>query len=84
VYFLSFKKGGKIQTGLNCEYDGLSEACFKSLSHSKLLGKFSHSGQICLHWAAATLKGPAHRDIRAKNLPILYEDGPRAVMGVKK
>jgi hypothetical protein len=26
VHFLSFKKGGKIQTGLNCEYDGLSEA----------------------------------------------------------
>ena len=33
VHFLSFKKGGKIQTGLNCEYDGLSEACL-SLSHS--------------------------------------------------
>ena len=29
----SFKKGGKIQTGLNCEYGGLSEACL-SLSHS--------------------------------------------------
>jgi hypothetical protein len=25
----------------------------------------------------------AHRDIRAKNFPFLYEDGPRAVMGVK-
>jgi hypothetical protein len=23
----SFKKGGKIQRGLNCEYDGLSEVC---------------------------------------------------------
>jgi hypothetical protein len=33
VHFLSFKKGGKIQTGLNCKYDGLSEACL-SLSHS--------------------------------------------------
>ena len=33
VHFLSFKKGGKIQTGLNCEYDGLSEACL-SFSHS--------------------------------------------------
>jgi hypothetical protein len=33
VHFLSFKKGGKIQTGLNCEYDVLSEACL-SLSHS--------------------------------------------------
>ena len=31
----SFKKGGKIQTGLNCEYDGLSEACL-TLSHSNL------------------------------------------------
>ena len=31
----SFKKEGKIQTGLNCEYDGLSEACL-SLSHSSL------------------------------------------------
>jgi hypothetical protein len=29
----SFKKGGKIQTGLNCEYDGLSEVVL-SLSHS--------------------------------------------------
>ena len=27
------KKGGKIQTGLNCEYDGLSEVIL-SLSHS--------------------------------------------------
>ena len=35
VHFLSFKKGGKIQTGLNCEYDGLSETCL-SLSHSRL------------------------------------------------
>ena len=25
----------------------------------------------------------ANRDIRAKNFPFLYEDGPRAVMGVK-
>ena len=25
----------------------------------------------------------AHRDIRAKIFPFLYEDGPRAVMGVK-
>ena len=29
----SFKKGGKIQTGLNCEYDGLSEVIL-TLSHS--------------------------------------------------
>ena len=29
----SFKKGGKIQTGLNCEYDGLSKVIL-SLSHS--------------------------------------------------
>ena len=29
----SFKKGGKIQTGLNCGYDGLSEVIL-SLSHS--------------------------------------------------
>ena len=28
----SSKKGGKIQTGLNCEYDGLSEVVL-SLSH---------------------------------------------------
>ena len=28
-----FKKGGEIQTGLNCEYDGLSEVML-SLSHS--------------------------------------------------
>jgi hypothetical protein len=52
----SFKKGGKIQTGLNCEYDGLSEACL-SISHFNLPGQFSLSGQIFLHWAAATLKG---------------------------
>ena len=32
----SFKKGGKIQTGVNCEYDGLSEACL-SLSHSSVM-----------------------------------------------
>ena len=31
----SFKKGGKIQTGLNCEYDGFSEACL-SFSHSTI------------------------------------------------
>ena len=30
----SFKKGGGIQTGLNCEYDGLSEVML-SLSHSR-------------------------------------------------
>ena len=30
----SFKKGGKIQTGLNCEYDGLSKVML-TLSHSK-------------------------------------------------
>ena len=30
----SFKKGGEIQTGLNCEYDGLSEVML-SLSHSR-------------------------------------------------
>ena len=30
----SFKKGGKIQTGLNCEYDSLSEVIL-SLSHSR-------------------------------------------------
>ena len=29
----SFKKGGKIQTGLNCEFDGLSKVIL-SLSHS--------------------------------------------------
>ena len=28
----SFKKGGKIQTGLNCEYDGLSKVVL-TLSH---------------------------------------------------
>ena len=27
VWFISFKKGGKIQTGLNCEVDSLSKAC---------------------------------------------------------
>ena len=30
------QKGGKIQTGLNCEYDGLSEV-FLTLSHSTRL-----------------------------------------------
>ena len=27
VWFLHSKKGGKIQTGLNCEVDSLSKAC---------------------------------------------------------
>jgi hypothetical protein len=31
----SFKKGGKIQKGLNCENDGFSEACL-SWSHSSI------------------------------------------------
>ena len=34
VHLLSFKKGGKIQTGLNCENDGLSEVIL-TLSQSK-------------------------------------------------
>jgi hypothetical protein len=34
AYYSSFKKGGKIQTGLNCEYDGLSETSL-SFSHSR-------------------------------------------------
>ena len=33
-----FIQGGKIQTGLNCEYDGLS-AVFLSLSHFKNIKK---------------------------------------------
>ena len=32
------KKGGKIQTGLNCEYDGLSEV-FLTLFHSSRWNK---------------------------------------------
>ena len=39
----SFKKEGKIQTGLNCEYDVLSETCL-SLSHSR------HSEKKMLPW----------------------------------
>ena len=35
----SFKKGGEIQTGLNCEYDGLSEVIL-SLSHSSVNVRF--------------------------------------------
>jgi hypothetical protein len=33
VHFSPSKKRGKIQTGLNCEYDGLSEVIL-TLSHS--------------------------------------------------
>ena len=33
VLLSSLKKGGKIQTGLNCEYDDLSEVML-NLSHS--------------------------------------------------
>ena len=39
----SFKKGGKIQTGLNCEYDGLSEVML-SLSHSRHAKYFKVAG----------------------------------------
>ena len=35
VWFLHSKKGGKIQTGLNCEVDSLSKACLW-LAYSKL------------------------------------------------
>ena len=34
VWFLHSKKGGKIQTGLNCEVDSLSKACLW-LAYSK-------------------------------------------------
>ena len=38
----SFKKGGEIQTGLNCEYDGLSEVIL-TLSHSSAYSMFDPS-----------------------------------------
>ena len=50
VHLLSFKKGGKIQTGLNCEYDGLSKVVL-SLSRSRelfFLFFFSFSFFVCL------------------------------------
>ena len=45
VYFLYSKKG-KIQTGLNCEYDGLSEVMLR-LSHSRLLSSYFHGQNKC-------------------------------------
>ena len=43
---LSFKKGGKIQTGLNCEVDSLSKACLW-LAYSR--GFFRKSQKFDFH-----------------------------------
>ena len=40
VWFLHSKKGGKIQTGLNCEVDSLSKACLW-LAYSNITSSFS-------------------------------------------
>ena len=45
----SFKKGGKIQTGLNCEYDGLSKVIL-TLSHSR-----NWSNNLYLHQQVGTV-----------------------------
>ena len=45
VWFLHSKKGGKIQTGLNCEDDSLSKACLW-LAYSRCTDVYTKWGEI--------------------------------------
>ena len=45
VWFLHSKKGGKSQTGLNCEVDSLSKAClWLAYSSARIFSEFVHIG----------------------------------------
>ena len=44
-------------------------------------GSKIRGGQVVM--GGDNVSPPAHRTMRAKNFPFLYEDGPRTVMGVK-
>ena len=58
VWFLHSKKGGKIQTGLNCEDDSLSKACLW-LAYSNYLAKttveFGNNGNYMNLWRTGLL-----------------------------
>ena len=47
VWFLSFKKGGKIQTGLNCEVDSLSKV--------RLWLVYSSVSPFCMYYGPVVL-----------------------------
>ena len=56
------------------EVDLIQKECVNSSEQAK------QTRNLHMHYVYAY----AHRDIRTKNFPFLYEDGPRAVMGVKQ